>query len=141
LGDVIVITFMDANPRFHEERTSPNREAYERAFENYREKAGVVLRLNGFPNPDVAGVSLDSAVLAMETARERYQICRDVLVRDMVSSAGWSERADSLPSQNRIREVAGLLWELEGKPAGSELNDWYRAEDIIRRAAQCPAGR
>src|SRR4051794_24416026 len=98
---------MDADTQFYEGRTSPNREAYERAFENYREKAGVVQHLNGAPDRDVTGLSLDSAVLAMETAREQYQICRDALVREMVSPTGWGERAHSVPSEDRIREVAG----------------------------------
>src|SRR4051794_34698838 len=116
---------MDANTQSYEGRTSPHWEAYERAFENYREKAGVVQRLNGAADPDRAILSLDSAVLAMETAREQYQICRDALVRDMTSSP-WSQPAAGTPSQDRIREVADLLWELEGKPDGTALSDWYR---------------
>jgi hypothetical protein len=35
---------------------------------------------------------------------------------------------------NRIRRIAKLLWEVAGKPEGSARQDWYRAEEIIRRA-------
>jgi hypothetical protein len=35
---------------------------------------------------------------------------------------------------NRIREVAELRWELAGKPEGTDDENWYRAEDIVRRS-------
>ena len=34
-----------------------------------------------------------------------------------------------------MREVAELRWELAGKPEGTDDENWYRAEEIVRRAA------
>jgi hypothetical protein len=33
-----------------------------------------------------------------------------------------------------VREIAQLRWELAGKPEGADDENWYRAEDIVRRA-------
>ena len=36
--------------------------------------------------------------------------------------------------RDRVREIAELRWELAGKPEGTADDDWYRAEEIVRRA-------
>jgi len=33
-----------------------------------------------------------------------------------------------------VSEIAELRWELAGKPEGTADENWYRAEDIVRRA-------
>ena len=43
--------------------------------------------------------------------------------------------SDSIqPQANRVREIAELRWELAGKPEGTDDENWYRAEEIVRRA-------
>ena len=37
-----------------------------------------------------------------------------------------------------IRVVAYRLWEEEGRPAGRDLEHWYRAEIIVRSASIAP---
>jgi hypothetical protein len=38
------------------------------------------------------------------------------------------------PFASRVSEIAQLRWELAGKPEGTDDDNWYRAEDIVRRA-------
>jgi hypothetical protein len=35
---------------------------------------------------------------------------------------------------DHIREIAELLWECEGRREGRADEDWYRAQEILRRA-------
>jgi hypothetical protein len=61
---------------------------------------------------------------------------RDILAEQLLTSApkaGFPKLAsDSLEA--RVREVAELRWELAGQPEGTDDENWYRAEDIVRRA-------
>jgi DUF2934 family protein len=110
---------------------------YREAFENFREKVRNVQNLALLENRDQA--TIDTAVLEMEMAKEHYNTARDALFLEMAPfksrrvappENGWREKG--------IRELAELLWELEGKPEGSALDDWYRAEDIYRRTSRAP---
>ena len=71
----------------------------------------------------------------MEIAKEDYNSARDALFSEMVPHAnGRVSHAREHPSEQEVRELAELLWELEGRPEGSALDDWYRAENIYRRS-------
>jgi Protein of unknown function (DUF2934) len=82
-------------------------------------------------NPDWQAI--DTALLDLEKARVNYNHCRDILTKELLSAAPQRELAsDSI--KNRVREIAELRWELAGKPEGTDDENWYRAEEILRRA-------
>src|SRR3954452_11652906 len=124
---------MDTRLRSSGWRTSPAWQAYAWAFDTFRHNAAVVQSLSATPqaNREV----IDAAVLAMEAAREDYRKRRDTLVSGLTSAQILGFHHEGLPTEDEVREVASLLWELEGKPDGRALDDWYWAEDILRRAA------
>ena len=80
-------------------------------------------------NPDWQAI--DVALLDLEKARVNYNQHRDILAQVLSSS----ELPDSTePHSERVSEIARLRWELAGKPEGTDDENWYRAEDIVRRA-------
>lgn len=81
-------------------------------------------------NPDWQAI--DAALLEMEKARLTYNQRRDALVQHL--SANAAPLPELEPLDNRVREIAELRWELGGKPEGTADDNWYRAEDIVRRA-------
>jgi hypothetical protein len=109
---------------------------YRRAFEDYSQKVQQVQRLTIQPNPDRAAI--EEAVLAMEKARLFYSECRDALARQLLLSSRkdpLTPRSDtSSANSQRVRGIAELLWEASGRPEGTADEDWYRAEEILRRA-------
>ena len=79
--------------------------------------------------------TIDALVLEMEIAKECYKAARDALFLEMIPSRGppfccFGKR----PERRRRQGTCELLWELEGRPEGSALDDWYRAENIHRRS-------
>lgn len=81
-------------------------------------------------NPDWQAI--DAALLELEKARVNYNQHRDILAQQLLSS---SDLTDSIePHSVRVSEIAQLRWELAGKPEGTDEENWYRAEDIVRRA-------
>jgi len=123
---------MDARIRRSDWRTSPEWHAYAYAFDVFRQKAAIVQSLSNAEDADRAVI--DNAVLAMEAAREQYRRYRDALVVSMTERRLLDRPEDPEPTKEEIRQVASLLWQLEGKPEGRALEDWYWAEDILRRA-------
>ena len=79
-------------------------------------------------NPDWQAI--DAALLELEKARVNYSHRRDVLAQQLLNSALPSPASVS----DRVRQVAELRWELAGKPEGTDEENWYRAEEIVRRA-------
>jgi len=61
-----------------------------------------------------------------------YNHQRDLLAQQLLSSSRLPD--SNQPSANRVREIAELRWELAGKPEGSDEENWYRAEEIVRLA-------
>ena len=81
-------------------------------------------------NPDWPAI--DAALLELEKVRLNYNQYRDILAQQLLSS---SQLPDSLqPDSDRVREIAELRWELAGKPEGTDDENWYRAEEIVRQA-------
>jgi hypothetical protein len=71
--------------------------------------------------------------LELEKARLNYNQHRDVLAQRLLNSAELvSDSAE--PFASRVSEIAELRWALAGKPEGMDDENWYRAEDIARRA-------
>ena len=84
---------------------------------------------------DSSREKIDNAILELERARQDYRAARNALLREMIPSDQTPPKsADTAWNQECIREIAQLLWELEGRPEGAALDNWYRAEDIVRRA-------
>jgi Protein of unknown function (DUF2934) len=83
--------------------------------------------------------SVDRALLELERARVHYRQCRDALASALLS--GRSSRFAELQSptrppddNQRVREIAHLLWEFESRREGFADDNWYRAEEIINSA-------
>jgi len=100
--------------------------AYRSAFEEFSRRVQRVQDLTADENPDVA--ALDSALLELEKARLAYNLCRDALASHLMASSTPRTYGD------RVRRMAELLWEVEGRPDGTADEDWHRAEEIVRRA-------
>ena len=84
-------------------------------------------------NPDWQAI--DAALLELEKARVTYNHRRDILAQRLLSSPEQAPSESAEPRTYRVRELAELRWELAGKPEGADDDNWYRAEEIIRRAA------
>jgi len=78
--------------------------------------------------------AIDAALLEMERARVEYNRSRDVLAQQLLSAPPESMSNPAKAGADRVREIAELRWELAGKPEGTAEDDWYRAEEIVRRA-------
>jgi hypothetical protein len=88
--------------------------------------------------------SVDRALLELERARVHYRQCRDALASALLS--GRSSRFAELQSptrppddNQRVREIAHLLWEFESRREGFADDNWYRAEEIINSARAADA--
>jgi Protein of unknown function (DUF2934) len=88
--------------------------------------------------------SVDRVLLELERARVHYRQSRDALASALLS--GRSFRFAELQSlmrppddNQRVREIAQLLWEFEARREGFADDDWYRAEEIIRSARAADA--
>ena len=103
---------------------------YRNAFAEFAQKVRQARALMAASNPDWQAI--DAALLDLEKARVNYNHRRDMLAQQLLSSSQLPEAIQ--PQPNRVREVAELRWELAGKPEGTDDENWYRAEDIVRRA-------
>jgi hypothetical protein len=109
---------------------------YRDAFEDFAAKVRTLQSLSAQPHVD--RTRLDETMLEVERARLKYNNYRDSLADRILpsSTAGLPPAIQGHASQDyaaHIREIAELLWELSGRPDGTEKEDWARAEEIIRR--------
>ena len=100
---------------------------YRTAFAEFARKARQARALMAAKNPDWQAI--DAALLDLEMARVSYNQHRDVLAQQLMS---FSVKAP-FDSTNRVSEIAQLRWELAGKPEGTDDDNWFRAEEIVRR--------
>ena len=103
---------------------------YRNAFAEFARKTRQARALMAASNPDWQAI--DTALLELEKARVNYNHRRDMLAQQLLSFPQLPESIQAQP--NRVREIAELRWELAGKPEGTDDENWYRAEDIVRRA-------
>ena len=104
---------------------------YRTAFAEFAAKVRQARALVAATNPDWPAI--DAALLEVEKARVNYNQRRDVLVQYLLKSS--EPVSDGVePFASRVSEIAQLRWELAGKPEGTDDENWYRAEDIVRRA-------
>lgn len=108
---------------------------YRSAFAEFAQKVRQARALVAAANLDWQAI--DAALLELEKARVNYNHRRDILTQELLSTAPRrpvpAPASDSI--QTRVKEVAELRWELAGKPEGTDDENWYRAEEIVRRAA------
>ena len=112
---------------------------YRLAFRKFAASVQKIQTLTAEPNVDQAAI--DEAILESEKARTHYTICRNTLAQRLLPAPRRSVLAPHLTDSSqldseRVRKVAELVWETSGKPNGTAETDWYRAERIIRRAAE-----
>jgi hypothetical protein len=104
---------------------------YRIAFSEFADKVRQARALVAAAEPDWAAI--DAALLEAEKARVHYENLRDALAQKLLNSP--EPLSDSVqPCAGRVSEIAELRWELAGKPEGTDQENWYRAEDILRRA-------
>jgi hypothetical protein len=113
-------------------------QAYERAFQEFSDRVRDLQRLTSHPCPDAAAINV--ALLELEKAHWVYDRWRDALALELLPAALRSTFRRIEPNsaeayEDRVRAVAQLLWDSVGRPEGTADDDWYRAEQIVRRAA------
>jgi hypothetical protein len=124
---------MDPTESRHSSSTAALRN-YRRSFATLREEVRKIQQLSAGSAPDRAAI--DAAVLDMEKAWQDYRSARDILLRQLApASYDRIARSGTVSPENEVRHIAELLWELEGKREGAALDDWYRAENIVRRTS------
>jgi hypothetical protein len=111
--------------------------AYRLAFEDFARSARRVQALKAQANADRSEV--DAALLELEKARVFYNKCRDGLFEHLRSDAHGKDNSP-LYQTARVQEIAQLRWESNGKPNGTADEDWYKAEEIVRRAQSATSG-
>lgn len=111
---------------------------YRRAFACFSQTVRRVQALTAQPDPDRA--ALDAALLEMEKARVTYNSRRDALAESLLPGPDREALPAVTPDSpsayaERVKVIAELLWEGAGRPDGTADDDWYHAEEIVRRAA------
>ncbi len=113
---------------------------YRVAFDEFAKRARAVQDLKAASNP--CPDALDSALRELDRARVLYNTCRDTLACALLSPTKAALNRPSLsaaPDQfERVKTIAELLWESEGRRQGCADENWYRAERIIRSAVVTP---
>jgi hypothetical protein len=112
---------------------------YRLAFQEFARKVENIESLKA--NASSGPTSIEMALLELERARVRYNNCRDALAAALLSGSPREFRSGSAsvsprPHTERIREIAELIWAFENKREGRADEDWFRAEKIIRCAAE-----
>ena len=124
---------MDPTESRNSSSTAALRE-YSRSFATLREEVRKIQQLSAGSAPDRSAI--DAAVLEMERAWQDYRSARDNLLRQLMpANYDRLARPGKASMENEVRHIAELLWELEGKRDGAALDDWYRAETIVRRTS------
>ena len=104
---------------------------YRVAFAEFANKVKQARALVAAATPDWAAI--DAALLEAERARLNYEHTRNVLAQKLLNTQE-PVPGNVQPFASRVSEIAELRWELAGKPEGTDEENWYRAEDIVRQA-------
>jgi hypothetical protein len=110
---------------------------YRQAFQEFARTVDYVESLKTCANASLAAIEM--ALLDREKAYARYESCRDALAAALLSGSPRNvlpRQTFGLPQENalRVKEIAELLWEFENRREGKADDDWFRAENIFRRA-------
>lgn len=108
---------------------------YRAAFDRLSIQVRQLQKLTAKDKPD--STDIEAALIAVEVARQNYNASRDVLAREMLQRSTRRIPRDrhEFPGSDlaRVKAIAKLLWDLTGRPEGKAEENWYRAEDIVRR--------
>ena len=107
---------------------------YRNAWETYSRKHAALQCLMDSIQPEKSRV--DSVILELEKARAAHSAARDRLAKHLSATLPEGPSVPVVSEQNHVRNTAQLLWEMAGRPVGTAESDWFRAEHLIRRAAQ-----
>ena len=117
--------------------------AYREAFSQFADEASRLAEIKARPAYNPA--ETEKALLRVENARLAYNDVRDSLAASRmpveIERAFWSIPPAGRRERARVKTIAELLWELAGKPQGSADDDWYRAERVVRSAADTCCAR
>jgi hypothetical protein len=105
---------------------------YRSAFAEFARRTREARALLAVSNADWQAI--DQSLLELERARVNYNDQRDKLAQELLRSSQRPAIRFPASDSDRVRAVAELRWELAGKPEGTDDENWYRAEDIVRRA-------
>jgi hypothetical protein len=105
---------------------------YRSAFALFVSRTREARALMAVAKPDWQAI--DQALLELEKARVNYNSQRDRVAQELLSSSQDAAIVSPVSNSDRVRAIAELRWELAGKPEGRDQENWYRAEDIVRRA-------
>jgi Protein of unknown function (DUF2934) len=116
--------------------------AYREAFREFARRVDELESLK--TNGNVNRTSVEIALLELERARVHYRQSRNALASVLLAgrASKFAEDPSSARPQDdnqRVREIAQLLWEFEARREGFAADDWYRAEEIIRSARAADA--
>jgi hypothetical protein len=70
---------------------------------------------------------------AAKEGKGRQKAAADPQEAEPVSEGGGEEGFDTARYYAEIAQTAYYLWEERGRPEGSQEDDWFRAEAIVRR--------
>ena len=111
-------------------------QSYREAFRQFEREAVRLAEINAKHYTDPA--ETERALARIEHARLAYNDTRDTLAASMLTPEMarlfWTVPAASRREHSRVKDIAELLWELNGRPQGSAEDDWYRAERVVRHA-------
>jgi hypothetical protein len=111
-------------------------QSYREAFRQFEREAVQLSKINAKHSSDPA--ETEHALACVEQARLAFNETRDALAASMMSPE-LARFFHAVPpaarrERTRVRTIAELLWELNGRPQGSADDDWYRAERVVRYA-------
>jgi hypothetical protein len=110
---------------------------YRLAFVDFSRVARKVQSLKAKTNPNPS--EIEAALLELETARLAYNHARDLLAYTLVRPAYATPGDPQRSYATRVKRIAELLWELEGRRDGRSQDHWFRAERIVQSAVSCDA--
>ena len=106
-------------------------------FEKFSAKVGHLQAITAQAKPDPAEV--EASLVGVELARLDYNRSRDALARELLCRSARElprvRRETPGSDDGRVKAIAKLFWDLTGRPEGRSEENWYRAENIVRRAA------
>ena len=112
--------------------------AYRNAFEEFSRKVQEVQALTARAGTDPKQV--ETALVQLERSHVAYIERRNQWVQHLLPSSSQELlRPGTTPQHDHddcVRAIAQVLWESQGRPEGTCDEDWRRAEEIVRMAAQ-----
>jgi Protein of unknown function (DUF2934) len=105
---------------------------YRDTFEDFSKKAQHVQLLAAQQNTD--GKGFEVALLELERAHLAYNQARDMFLKSLLPASAQIPASADLDRTGDVPVIAELIWESAGRPDGTALEDWRRAEAIVKCA-------